>query len=404
MVLRHAWWLGLVGALVACERHKREDPYVTRIAFGDCAAVTAPFVSGPRPVRREPTRVLATSPPSPGLGAFADLTAPPDGDAASGSSSGSYDPGATSPLRAREAALLDCFRALHQPHGVVVVDLELDASGAVTRATEAGVADPRFASCVEAAAKQVRRRGGGALAERCGVAFGITPVAELPVLEIGEHAVTWRGKPIAKVQEIRDAAGPEIPALSQALAAWSPADANAPLRVNGPGLLEPVDVTPMRVVSRVLFAADAAGTSFALAISRGGAWRPLRDVVAPVVPVPVGSGTSWNAIDIDDSTVDGEDRVELSVVLTPTRIWVGLSRLNESSETTQRDWAELERVLVEHKKSPLFVDRHDIEIAGEDDVSYADVVHTIEIAERAGFAEWSLVQPKDVAAARPRAP
>ena len=46
----------------------------------------------------------------------------------------------------------------------------------------------------------------------------------------------------------------------------------------------------------------------------------------------------------------------------------------------------------------FFSDRTDIEIAGDDDVSYADVVAAIDAASAAGFTDWQITDPQGLTA------
>jgi hypothetical protein len=330
-------------------------------------------------------------------------TAPPPADDA-GSAHTAADvpaPGATNPLHDQEQALGECFRATKRAHAAIVVDLAYDAVGGVTSAKASGLDDASFAACVATAAKLVKRTEKTATAQRCGVAFGEQPTSELPAIAITADAVTWTGKVVERPRDIlADSEDTwKLPALLEALTAWDKLDPKTPVTMHGPGLLEPLDATPMKVVTRALITSYAAKTDFVLAAKREGAWQPLRELALPSAPVAVTAGTSWNGMTFRWSSVDritGEDHVLLSVYIAKDALWTGVSRVFELKQLPH-DWGALEKALKEHKATAFFADRGEIQIAGADDVPYSDVVTAIEIAKRVGFTEWQVVAPRGLA-------
>ena len=98
-------------------------------------------------------------------------------------------------------------------------------------------------------------------------------------------------------------------------------------------------------------------------------------------------------------------RVIASVLVAGDALWLWLSRLNDFKRIPDgpdgHDWAALAEPLDQTKKSAFFVDREDIEIAGEDAALYGDVVKAADAVDRAGFPGWTLVGPESLSA-RPR--
>jgi biopolymer transport protein ExbD len=100
------------------------------------------------------------------------------------------------------------------------------------------------------------------------------------------------------------------------------------------------------------------------------------------------------------------DQVVLSVLVQADKIWVGLSRVNDSAEIAKKgedqDWDRFEATLKEHKASAYFTDRADLEIAAESTaaapVKYQDIIHAMDIAVKVGFSDVGLSDPQGLAA------
>lgn len=313
-----------------------------------------------------------------------------------------YQPGAHDPLRQVEPELAACLR--DAAFGAMTVDLELDpTTGHATRATPA-TTDAKLAGCIAAAARTVKLDAPGPAFQRCGFAYGVMPSAAVPAIAITATDIAFNGKVVAHPSNVLADSAPswKIAGLFEALDAWQKQplpQSTVPIR--GPGLLEPLDQTPMKIVTRALSTAYAAAADFVLAAQRGAQWVPLRaGIVLPVAPVPLGLGGTWSgtAIANDARPNATNDRVALSVYVMRDRIWVGLSRINSFLQVPGRNFATLEQALKERKASQSFVDRTDLEIAGADDVVYGDVVQTIELATRAGFTDWKVLPPAALAA------
>jgi biopolymer transport protein ExbD len=115
---------------------------------------------------------------------------------------------------------------------------------------------------------------------------------------------------------------------------------------------------------------------------------------------PKGKTREQQQVIIDD------ERVNLSVLVTHEKIWIGLSRVNEFQEipvgATGHDWPKFETTLKEHKASAFFADRTDVEIAAESTaqsvVSYQDLITAMDIAHKVGFSDVGLSDPQGLSA------
>lgn len=385
-----------------------------RIAFGDCTSSPVPFVSGPRPRSLQADdadtvdkRTLYPPDPSALLppGGASTAAAALDPRSAAALTTAPYQPGAYDPLRQIEPALVACLRGT--TFGAMTVDLELDpTTGQVTRATTA-TTDTKLAACIAAAARTVKLESPGPRLQRCGFAYGAMPSASVPTITITATDITFNGKVVDRLSHVLtdSSSSLKIEPLFDALDAWQkqpPPHGTVPIR--GPGLLEPLDQTPMEIVTKSLFTAYAADADFVLAAQRGSRWVPLRaGIVLPVAPVPLGSGGRWGGAAIGHAgrPTATDERVVISVLVTSKRIWIVMSRINDFQEILGRDFAKLEQALEEHKHSRFFTDRTDLEIAGADDVLYGDVVKTIELATKVGFTDWKVLPPAGLTARPP---
>jgi biopolymer transport protein ExbD len=113
---------------------------------------------------------------------------------------------------------------------------------------------------------------------------------------------------------------------------------------------------------------------------------------------PVGMARNGQGLPPDDP--------ELSVLIQPDKVWVGVSRVDDFTlipNTAQGyDWAKLEQVLREQKASAFFNDKSTIQIAAEstraDPVNYQQLVIAMDIAVKVGFADVGLSDPQGLAA------
>jgi len=97
---------------------------------------------------------------------------------------------------------------------------------------------------------------------------------------------------------------------------------------------------------------------------------------------------------------DVEEPVELSVLIQHDNIWLVQSRTGEQQSIPRtgdaaRDWDTFKASLTELKKSALFADRTDLELAAESisderNVVYQDVIQAMDIARAVGFSDIGL--------------
>ena len=292
----------------------------------------------------------------------------------------------TNPLQAELLPLAECFRHDPVPYGAIVVELHYGAAGTVSSANVYGLDDPAARACVTAAAKHVARPANAPGTQRCSLAFGKLPPGALPAIGIADGAITYGAQSLAVPPP--DSTATTIDALVSALAP----DRTA-VSVRGPVVIRPADGTPMKVVYAVLDSVLAADADFILAARHEATWRLLSDLEPPVAPAPL-PAPGAPPVDPDD------ERVNLSVFLSPGHVWVGLSRVNEFQEIAAGPdlAAALAKALQAEKASAFFADRTDLEIGADDDVGYADVVTAIDAATRAGFIHWRLVRPQRLSA------
>lgn len=107
--------------------------------------------------------------------------------------------------------------------------------------------------------------------------------------------------------------------------------------------------------------------------------------------------------DTSQQQVDDERQI-LSVLVQADKIWVVVSRVNDTAEIPKKgdaqDWEKFEATLRE-KKEHDFKDRTDLEIAGEststNPVQYQDLVKAMDVAVKMGFTDVGLTDPAGLA-------
>jgi hypothetical protein len=364
-------------------------PFTFRPADGSIASTPTP------PAPPMPPDVKQDEPPKP-TGTAAGAGKPADVP-------GRYVTGGNNPLLAQKDVLEECFRTHSKPYGVVTVKLDWTGN-AVTAAAVQGV-DEGVAKCVAEAAQKVTRSKGEEKSQTCSVAFGDMPVVDLPSIEITNEAIKLDGTPVVTTQAVAaDSKLFKIDALFEKLEARVKRDAEVtqPVSIIGPLVIRPLDLTPIAIVNKVLATTSVAGGNFVLAASEGPSWRLLHELAVPVVPVPRGTGGRWGFAKSRGSHLTDTDHVTLSLLIQKDQIWVGLSRVNEFQQIPMRasgelDWDKLEATLKQHKVSAFFVDRTDLEIAGEN-VTWIDIVHAIDIAKKVGFIDFAVFDPASLSA------
>lgn len=368
-----------IALVAACGRQQGEPPAVrdhTRLegeialALGDCAPTTTRFVSGPEP------QAFTTVGPATSLYATMD----PTGDVAAGfdaqavsrtpsntgkpaapsitdrlatrdvPASAHYLPGSASPLGELRLALIDCFREQDRMMGVAVFDL------APSSITSYGIANADFTKCVATLAPQVSVKE----PMRCSAAFGTAMLPELPHIDLGPDGVRIDDKRV----EVKDT---DTWWKIEPIYTWSSdrvrttLTSSAPVVLHGPVIVRPAPTTPMRLVTKLVHTLIAAGDDPMLAADRSGTWQPLHPRTLPVIPVPLGTGGSWNS-----------DKAKLDVPR--TSILVGKQQL----------W--LDGAPVTDEKAQLAA-ADTVEIAAEGEVPYSRVV---EVIDELGDGDWSV--------------
>jgi hypothetical protein len=291
-----------------------------------------------------------------------------------------------------------------------VVTLTYDAAGAVTGAVASGLEDP-VAECVTGVAtSKLRRLVAGPPVQRCALSFGQMPVEALPTItvvpvtlgsalahgaaleiQLDGRSLGTPDQASATVEPLRAAVEARV---KDALATTAPAVA-----LHGPIVVRPAAATPMWSVIRVLNSVIAGGDDFVLARPDGALmWR---GDTLPLPPVPLATGGRWSRLveaARDGGALAGDaDRVNLSILVTKDRIWVGVSRVMEFIEVPRAQLDKLDRTLKEERANAFFIDRRDVEIAGDDDATYGDILEVIAHVEPS-FPDWQLADPQQLSA------
>lgn len=365
--------------IAACGRQQGEPPKQEHarlegeiaMTLGDCAPPTTRFISGPEPQAfgelKPATSLYATMSPSGDIAAGFDAPNEATGSGAPSAAdklaagdiiaSAHYIPGASSPLIELRLALLDCFREQDRRLGVAVFDLAL---GAIT---SHGIANAHFTKCIATLAPQIKVKQ----PMRCSVAFGAAQLPELPHIDAGPDAVKVNGSPVA-FNESTDEWWKLEPIFT-----WSSdrvkttLASTAPVTLHGPVIVRPQPATQMKLVTKLVHSLLAAGEDPMLAADRNGTWQLLHPRALPVVPVPLGTGGSWN-----------NSKAKLKV--DRTSILVGKKQLWIDGKVATDD--------------ALAAQQGAVELAAEGEVPYSRVV---EVIDKLTNAEWSLTSGRALA-------
>lgn len=319
---------------------------------------------------------------------------PPEADA---DAPAAYVAGEDNPLRAHAAAIEKCLRG--RAPGAGVVELRLDADGAPSSTAGFGFGDSTTAACVAEAARAVRWPEGAGVIHRCSLSYGTRAPGAARGVDITEAAIDLDGERVVDLTTYHpEADGDHLVRplytplrAEQRRLAYQPESVVVEL---GPLVVRPVDATPMAWVYRVTESLDAAEAYWLLAVRDGDAWRLLRSVTLPVVPVPLGTGDAWDDPISAVRHARGTGRT-VSIEVSLDAVKVALS----SGEVTAiphaggaLDHDRLRAVLDRHKQADV-PDRRRIQISGADEVPYRQVAGAIETAQHAGFTDWTLVRP-----------
>jgi len=107
---------------------------------------------------------------------------------------------------------------------------------------------------------------------------------------------------------------------------------------------------------------------------------------------------------------EDEEKVVLSVLIQPDKIWLVQSRIGEQQAIDRTGspadyWGQFEASLADLKKSAFFIDRSDLELAAESiseeqKVVYQDLIWAMDIAKKTGFSDIGLTD-RDGLTAKP---
>ena len=323
-----------------------------------------------------------------------------------------YVPGATSPLAPYKSELEACFRRAGKDYGVMFVEMAIDAQGAVSSAKSVGLDDEKATKCIVEVARKAKFQAPKVSAYRCPIAFGTMPTDRATTIDISAHDIRLGFERVVGIETIVEDQTPQwkifelFERLRKRARSYHLGYGLEPIAITGPEIIRPVDATPMKVVERVLMTARAAGIdNWVLAARQGDGWRLLKPgLILPAVPVPLSTGGRWPYIEPVSRSVHvaalDEQPVRVSVLATDSDIWVGLSQGDDFRKIPRNDavYKELESILAEHRKSRFLSGRRDIEISGEDHVTYEVIVGIIDIAHRVGFTDWAIARPAALSA------
>jgi biopolymer transport protein TolR len=97
-----------------------------------------------------------------------------------------------------------------------------------------------------------------------------------------------------------------------------------------------------------------------------------------------------------------EPPANISVLLTKADVWIGVSGLSgdrrqiRNTNENEFDWNGVEEVLGQLKEDARFINRIDIELAAEDDISYDTIIIGMDTAIASGFRDVGFVDPNSL--------
>jgi len=307
-----------------------------------------------------------------------------------------YVPGASNPLASVRASVVQCVREAKVGHGVVVVELTAGADGALT-ATNAIAANDSLATCVATSARSIKLAPSEreTRSYRCPLAFGELDVGKAAGIDITPDVVRYHGLEVERVREITEDQGMawKLVSLYGRLDADAKArtEAKSAFVIGGLDVIRPVPTTKAKVLFRVLVNARRVPREHVLAANRAGTWAIIRSgITLPVAPVPFGQGGSWGP-----QLSRAGPSIGLAVLLTATELFVGhggkISQIAKSGSA--HNIASMTKELEVFRKLASLQGARAIEISGEDDVTYSEIVAVIDAVTKLGFDHWVLVEP-----------
>jgi hypothetical protein len=295
-----------------------------------------------------------------------------------------YTPGAANPFAAHAAALSDCLQRGSGRYGAFVIELAFGPAGTVTTAATLGLHDEAAKACMIELAQTMTRPANVGPSERCSIAYGAMPLAVEHPLTLDGEKLTSDGKPIDF-----DTLG----ALLGARVAAATGDQPGTLQLFGPIVLEPTDATPMKSIYRATREILDAGDDFVLA-RHAPTWKLLVPLELPVVPVPLGTGGRWNRYRASQpEDVAPTARTDVTLTVQPQQITLAVDAKRTVFPRDAMLHDALSAALRALKASSEFSGRTDLELAGSDDATYADLLALVDFATATGFVDWQLTTP-----------
>ena len=137
-----------------------------------------------------------------------------------------------------------------------------------------------------------------------------------------------------------------------------------------------------------------------------GAFQVIADT-HPLARIYLGTGDNVSELcpraKLSSQQAGDSERVALSILFNPDRIWIGLSRVNEFQDIPPTrsgvpDYQKLEDVLKQHKESAFFVDRRDLELSASGKVKSEQFAGGIAVACKLGWTELSFLRIEQISA------
>ncbi len=103
---------------------------------------------------------------------------------------------------------------------------------------------------------------------------------------------------------------------------------------------------------------------------------------------------------VGNAGLTGPPPDQLALLVSRDAVWVGRAsgeRVRIGAVGDEHDWVSLQTALREERADPSLAGRRDVEVAGEDGVTYQTIVSAMDVAIAAGFDEVKFVDPPGLA-------
>lgn len=203
-------------------------------------------------------------------------------------------------------------------------------------------------------------------------------IREYPAIFIGKGGVFIGRKAVAKLDELDTKRDVIVAAAQENLAA----------------------VAAVRVSPMVVFDLEHEPAAVAVAALRLFGFAPMTYEMVSEGEHP--SQTLCGELVVRTVAPTDPERPKLSLTLTASTIWVGLSRFNEFQEVTdmptgEPDFEKLRSVLKDHRHTALFADRSDIEV-GSDGGTAGELLRVLWATCAAGFIDVAVLPVHELSA------